>query len=84
MADLSNDLIVAMNDPGRALYSDEFVVIIADKYPKSEFHYLVMPRENIPDVRSLKKQHIPKLIYMELKGLEFAIVSSALQAHDFL
>lgn len=79
-----NNLILAMNDPSNILYSDEFVVIIADQYRKSEHHYLVMPKEDLLDVRSLKAHHIPKLIYMELKGLEYVMHTSGLFAQDLL
>ncbi|KAL4090704.1 hypothetical protein QTP88_025491 [Uroleucon formosanum] len=79
-----NNLILSMNDPSNILYSDEFVVIIADQYPKSEHHYLVMPKEDLFDVRSLKKHHIPKLIYMELKGLEYVMHTTGLFAQDLL
>lgn len=80
--DARNNLILAMNNPSNVLYSDEFVVIIADQYPKSKHHYLVMPKEDLLDVRSLKKHHIPKLIYMELKGLEYVMHTTGLSAQD--
>jgi aprataxin len=82
--ELKNDLIFAMNDPTVRLYSDEFVTIIADKFPKSKHHYLVLPHEDISDVRDIKEHHIPKLIYMELIGLEFAMAHTNLPAHGFL
>lgn len=77
-----NNLILAMNDPSNVLYSDDFVVIIADQFPKSKHHYLVMPKEDLLDVRSLKKDHIPKLIYMEFKGLEYVMYRTGLMAQD--
>jgi len=79
-----NNLILSMNDPSNILYSDEFVVIVADQYPKSEHHYLVMPKEDLFDVRSLKEHHISKLIYMELKGLEYVMRTTGLFAQDLL
>lgn len=80
---LNNNLILAMNDPACVLHSDQFIVIIADKYPKAEHHYLVMPREDIGNVRNLKERHVPKLVYMELKGLEFAVHASGLPVQNF-
>lgn len=77
-----NNLILAMNDPSKVLYSDDFVVIISDQFPKSKHHYLVMPKEDLLDVRSLKKDHIPKLIYMEFKGLEYVMCRTGLMAQD--
>lgn len=82
--DAKNNLILAMYDPTVVLYTDEFVSIIADLYPKSEHHYLVMPKEDIQDSRGLKALHIPKLIYMELKGLEYAMRKTGLPAQSFL
>jgi len=79
---LSNDLIEAIKKPHLVLYSDEFVVIIADKYPKSKHHYLVMPKEDVRTLCDLTEHHIPKLIYMELKGLEYVIRITGLAACD--
>lgn len=81
--DAKNNLILAMYDPNVELYTDEFIVIIADLYPKSNHHYLVMPKEDIQDVRSLRALHIPKLIYMELKGLEYVMRKTGLSAQHF-
>ncbi|XP_050522978.1 aprataxin isoform X2 [Daktulosphaira vitifoliae] len=72
-----------MNNPVNILYSDDIVTIIADLYPKSIHHYLVLPKENIQDVKSLKPHHIPCLIYMELKGLEFVIKKTGMASHYF-
>lgn len=80
---LRNDLVLAMQDPSVMLYSDEFVTIIADKYPKSEYHFLVLPKEDIQQLRSVQEHHIPKLIYMELKGLEFAKHMTGLPKQHF-
>lgn len=82
-SELRNDLVVAMDNDKNVLYQDPFIVIIWDKYPKSKFHFLVLPREDIPDVRSIKKHHSPKLVYMELKGLEIASMFSNRNVHEF-
>lgn len=80
---LKDDLIRAMNDPYKVLYKDEFVGIIADAFPKSRHHYLVMPLEDIHDLSDLGEHHIPKLIYMELKGLEFVMRTTGVP-HQYL
>lgn len=80
---LKNDLVLALNNPAVRLHEDEFLVIIADLYPKSKHHYLVMPLEDIPEVNRLKVHHIPKLIYMELKGLEYVVSKTGLSAQNF-
>lgn len=73
-----------MKNKANLLYSDEFIVIIADAFPKSIYHYLVLPKEDIPEVRSLNEFHIPKLIYMELKGLEHVMRITGLTAKNLL
>lgn len=80
---IKNNLILAMNNHENILYSDDKIAIIADLYPKSIHHYLVLPKENIQDVRSLKPHHIPCLIYMELKGLEFVMQKTGMASHCF-
>lgn len=82
MTELKNDLVLAIKDPSVLLYSDEFIVIIADIYPKSKYHFLVMPKENIRDITCLKPYHVPKLIYMEHKGLEFVMQATGLSAKN--
>lgn len=79
----NDDLILAMRDPNSVLYQDEFIVIIADKYPKSQHHYLVLPLEDVADVRDLKQRHVPKLVYMELKGLEYVMAATGLSIDNF-
>ncbi|XP_050428421.1 aprataxin isoform X2 [Adelges cooleyi] len=76
-------IIFPMNNPTNILYTDDIVTIIADLFPKSIHHYLVLPKDNIQDVRSLKQHHIPTLIYMELKGLEFVMRVTGMTPHKF-
>lgn len=67
-----NSLLRTMHDPNSVVYSDNKVVIIKDKYPKSEYHYLVLPYEDIPNLNSCRYQHKTTLEYMEIKACEFA------------
>lgn len=72
MGKLRNTLVKAMRDPNSAVYSDNKIVIIKDKYPKSEYHYLVLPYEDIPSLNSCRYEHKTILEYMEIKACEFA------------
>ncbi|XP_033760025.1 aprataxin-like [Pecten maximus] len=63
-------LLASMDDPELQEYVDERVVIIKDKYPKARHHFLVLPKENIPNLKSLKPEHIKLLEYLHKKGEE--------------
>lgn len=71
MNDWHNNLLIAMNDPKYILYEDNYIVIIKDKYPKSDFHYLILPRQNIPNLRWCSYEHKMIIEYMEIKAYEF-------------
>eukprot|EP00298_Acanthocystis_sp_HF-20_P014294 c20711_g1_i2.p1 GENE.c20711_g1_i2~~c20711_g1_i2.p1 ORF type:complete len:198 (+),score=59.44 c20711_g1_i2:22-594(+) len=43
------------------LYSDSEIVVLQDKKPAGEHHYLVLPREEIIHVDQLRPKHIPLL-----------------------
>lgn len=72
MGDWQNSLLKTMNDTNFIVYKDETVVIIKDKYPKSEFHYLVLPYKNIPSLKSCSHEHKMIIEYMETIAREFA------------
>lgn len=59
------NLYKAMKDPKLVVYEDDVVVIILDKYPKSELHFLVLPKTEIPNVASLHTYHISLLQHMD-------------------
>ncbi|XP_060083298.1 aprataxin-like [Ylistrum balloti] len=63
-------LLASMDDPELQEYVDERVVIIKDKYPKAKHHFLVLPKENIPNLKSLKPSHLDLLKYLHKKGKE--------------
>lgn len=43
-------LLDKMKDPSNWIISNDEIVVIADKFPKAKFHFLVLPRQNIPDI----------------------------------
>jgi len=66
----------SMSDPQLVVDDDDRVVVIKDKYPKARFHFLVLPKDNIPNLKSLTKDHLPLLRYMSEKGKEVASKAS--------
>lgn len=50
------------------VYKDEQVVVIKDKYPKAQYHWLVLPWEAISNLKSLRKPHSDLLVHMQRVG----------------
>lgn len=61
-------LLDSMNDPELQVKSDNQIVIIKDKYPKATFHYLVLPKEDISNLKKLTEKHVQLLEHMETEG----------------
>ncbi|XP_076241304.1 aprataxin [Calliopsis andreniformis] len=57
-------LLVSMEDPELRVKEDDKVVVIKDKYPKAQFHYLVLPKANIPSLWHVKKEDESLLLHM--------------------
>ncbi|KAK0048839.1 aprataxin [Biomphalaria pfeifferi] len=68
----SQALTAAMSDPQQILDSDDQIVIIKDKYPKALYHFLVLPRRKMPNLRNMTKNDLDLLKYMHNKGEAFA------------
>lgn len=68
----SQGLLSSMNDPDLIVESDDKMVVIKDKYPKAKYHFLVMPKESIPNLKSLKTEHLDLLKHFDKKGREVA------------
>lgn len=60
----SAGLLNSMEDPECKVIEDDKIVVITDKYPKAQFHYLVLPKENIPSIWHVKKDHQDLLMHM--------------------
>ncbi|XP_012533516.1 aprataxin [Monomorium pharaonis] len=60
----SAGLLQAIEDPECKIREDNKVVVIKDKYPKAQFHYLVIPKENIHSIWHVKKEHQDLLTHM--------------------
>lgn len=60
----SAGLLKSMEDPECKVKEDDKVVVIKDKYPKAQFHYLVLPKEDINSIRIIQGNHHDLLIHM--------------------
>ncbi|XP_012267984.2 aprataxin [Athalia rosae] len=65
-------LVDSMKDPELLVEDDDKVVVIKDKFPKAEFHYLVLPKEDIPSILTVRKEHEDLLKHMESVGTNLA------------
>lgn len=54
----SQGLLASMEDPELIVKSDEKCVTIKDRYPKAQYHFLILPKENISSIRSLNSSHV--------------------------
>ncbi|XP_076285799.1 aprataxin isoform X2 [Lasioglossum baleicum] len=75
-------LLVSMEDPALKVKEDDKVVVIKDKYPKAQFHFLILPKANISSIWHVKKENEDLLVHMadvaeeltkEHKDFEFLI-----------
>lgn len=64
----SNGLLSAMEDPELIVQSNPKLVVIQDKFPKAEFHYLIIPREDIQSLKAVDKSHLELIKYMHNIG----------------
>ncbi|XP_011169808.1 aprataxin isoform X2 [Solenopsis invicta] len=60
----SAGLLQAIEDPECKIREDDKIVVIKDKYPKAQFHYLVLPKENINSIWHVKIEHQELLTHM--------------------
>ncbi|XP_046749463.1 aprataxin [Diprion similis] len=58
-------LVDSMKDPELRVEEDDKVVVIKDKFPKAEFHFLILPKAEISGILSLRKEHEDLLKHMD-------------------
>jgi len=63
-------LLWSMKDPSQIISETKQIVTIRDKFPKAFEHYMILPKEDIQDIYSLRKEHIPLLETMQAAGRE--------------
>ncbi|XP_033211595.1 aprataxin [Belonocnema kinseyi] len=77
----SGGLLASMQDPELKVLEDDDVIVIKDKYPKAKFHYLVMPKKDIPALKHVTKENIDLLEHMEKVGEN---LTKEHKDHDFI
>lgn len=50
MSDWRNNLIRELNDPSKWIHWSKDAVVVRDRYPKAMYHFLVMPKADIPSI----------------------------------
>lgn len=65
-------LVEAMNNSTFVVMNETNVTVIRDRYPKSEFHYLVIPHQNISNLRAVTKNDLGLLLEMHAVGEKVA------------
>lgn len=60
----SAGLLKSMQDPECIVKEDDKIIVIKDKYPKAQFHYLVLPKEDIFSIWQVKRNHQDLLMHM--------------------
>ena len=68
----SMKLLDSMKDPAMIVKSDDLTVTIKDAYPKAKHHYLVLPKEDIPNYKALNSAHLHLLEKMLETGKSLA------------
>uniref|UniRef100_A0A7S1MSE6 Aprataxin C2HE/C2H2/C2HC zinc finger domain-containing protein n=1 Tax=Neobodo designis TaxID=312471 RepID=A0A7S1MSE6_NEODS len=71
---------------GDAVFHDDRVVVLADKYPKAAFHFLVVPRDaaRLQSLNDLTRDDLGLLVYMRSVGdkVAAAVQGSACDAEE--
>nr|XP_017036059.1 aprataxin-like protein isoform X1 [Drosophila kikkawai] len=73
----SSGLIKEILNPNNLIISSELGVVIADKYPKAQHHYLVLPLADIPSIFQLNRSHLPLLEELHLLARNVVEVKGA-------
>lgn len=50
MSDWQNNLIRELHDPTKWIHWSKDTVVVRDRYPKAMYHFLVMPKADIPSI----------------------------------
>ena len=64
--------IIDKEEPARFLYEDDDFIIIDNKYPKADIHYLIIPKRPIPSVPEAEEEDREVLGGMILLAKHFA------------
>ncbi|XP_076263035.1 aprataxin [Rhynchophorus ferrugineus] len=67
----ASGLLTTMKDKTYILEKDDLVTMIKDMYPKAKYHYLVLPNENISNLKALNASKVPLLEHMHNIGKKY-------------
>ncbi|XP_064550976.1 aprataxin-like protein [Drosophila montana] len=59
-----NNLTYQMQQGKGQLIETDLALVMKDAYPKAQYHFLVVPKEDIPNVCALTREHLPLLDHM--------------------
>ncbi|XP_034664145.1 aprataxin-like protein [Drosophila subobscura] len=76
------NLIKEISDKGKWIISSDVAIVIADKYPKAQQHFLVLPKADISSIFELTREHLPLLEELHLLASNIVEVRG-LQWKDF-
>ncbi|XP_029648331.1 aprataxin [Octopus sinensis] len=68
----SQGLLSSMENPELRVDSDDQAVVIKDKYPKAKYHFLVLPKMKISNLKSVTGDHVSLLKHMHKMGSKIA------------
>ncbi|XP_055957576.1 aprataxin isoform X2 [Patella vulgata] len=68
----STGLLTSMEDPEMKVDEDDKCVTIKDKYPKAQYHFLVLPKDKISNLKNLNGDNVELLKHIHFKGQEIA------------
>ncbi|XP_037942645.1 aprataxin-like protein, partial [Teleopsis dalmanni] len=64
------DLMKTVREVKDHVLSSDFGVVIEDRYPKAKNHFLVLPKENIPTIYNLTKDHLQLLDKLHMLAID--------------
>ncbi|XP_055546951.1 aprataxin-like protein [Wyeomyia smithii] len=70
MSDCCYNSIVDIKNSNRLIFQSDLAAVILDKYPKSKYHFVVLPWEDIHSVYQLTSEHVTLLEAMYQLVLE--------------
>lgn len=64
-SDWKHGLLNELSNPRKWILQSENVVVVQDKFPKAMYHFLVLPKEQIPSIFEVRLQCIVCSVFMQ-------------------
>ncbi|CAH1397631.1 unnamed protein product [Nezara viridula] len=74
MPPMKRDLLFWMEEPKAFVHATDKVIVIKEKHPKAELHFLVLPKKDIPSIKDVKAQDLDLLTVMDDVGRFISLV----------